>query len=89
MRITYDSEVDALSVRFRETTVTTTEIAPGIVAEYDADGRLAGLEILDAGSLVGDRATFREVILQDITGTGTTAPAHVRLDRASDPRAAD
>ena len=50
MRIRYDPEVDALSVIFRETTATTRELAEGIVAEYDAQGRLVGLEILDAGS---------------------------------------
>ena len=36
MRIRYDPEVDALSVVFRETTVTTKELAEGIVGEYDA-----------------------------------------------------
>lgn len=48
MRITYDSEVDALYIRFIETTVTTKHLAEGIAADYDAEGRLAGLEILDA-----------------------------------------
>ncbi len=71
MRIRYDSEVDALSVRFRETTVTTRDLADGIVAEYDADDRLVGLEILDAGRLLGDPAVFREVTLE---GVGLSAP---------------
>ena len=48
MRITYDSEVDALYIRFIETTVTTKHLAEGIAADYDAEGRLAGIEILDA-----------------------------------------
>ena len=48
MRITYDHEVDALYIRFKETTVTTKHLAEGIAADYDAEGRLAGIEILDA-----------------------------------------
>ncbi len=50
MRITYDREVDALYIRFKETTVTTKHLAEGIAADYDSEGRLAGIEILDAGS---------------------------------------
>jgi uncharacterized protein YuzE len=32
MRITYDQEVDALYIRFKETTVTTKHLAEGIAA---------------------------------------------------------
>ena len=66
MRIRYDPEVDALSVIFRETTVTTRELADGIVAEYDAQDRLVGLEILDAGSRLDGPLTFREVTLEGV-----------------------
>ena len=48
MKISYDPEVDALSITFRDTTVTTKHLAEGIAADYDSEGRLAGLEILDA-----------------------------------------
>lgn len=48
MRISYDSEVDALYIRFLETTVTTHHVAEGIALDYAADGRIAGIEILDA-----------------------------------------
>lgn len=48
MRITYDQEVDALYIRFIETTVTTQHIAEGIAVDYDADDKIAGIEILDA-----------------------------------------
>ena len=66
MRITYDREVDALYIRFKETTVTTKHLAEGIAADYDADGRLAGIEILDAMKRLGDPTIFRQVILEDI-----------------------
>lgn len=58
MQIRYDPEVDALSVVFREATVTTRELADGIVGEYDAEERLVGLEILDAGARFGDPWPF-------------------------------
>lgn len=66
MKITYDSEVDALYIQFLETTVTTQHLAEGIVADYDAEGRLAGIEILDALRRWGSEETLREVILQDV-----------------------
>jgi uncharacterized protein YuzE len=72
MRIRYDLEVDSLSVIFQETTVTTEELGDGIVAEYDAQGQLVGLEILDAGSRLDGPATFREVTLE---GVALAAPA--------------
>ncbi len=43
MRITYDSEVDALYIRFVETTVTTQHVAEGIAVDYAAHGRIAGI----------------------------------------------
>lgn len=66
MKIAYDSEVDALSIVFRETTVTTRHLAEGIAADYDAVGRLAGLEILDAKTRFGDGKTFEQVTLQGV-----------------------
>ena len=66
MRITYDPEVDALYICFRETTVTTKHLAEGIAADYDAEGHLAGLELLDARKRFGDTATLRKVVLEEI-----------------------
>jgi len=66
MKITYDREVDALYIRFKETSVTTQHLAEGIAADYDADGLLAGIEILDAVKRLGDPQVFKQVILEDI-----------------------
>ena len=66
VKITYDREVDALYIRFKETTVTTKHLAEGIAADYDAEGRLAGIEILDAVKRLGDPEVFRQVILEDV-----------------------
>jgi uncharacterized protein YuzE len=72
MKITYDREVDALYIRFKETTVTTKHLAEGIAADYDAKGHLAGIEILDAMKRLGDPQVFKQVILEDIA-LGTAA----------------
>lgn len=66
MKISYDRQVDALYIQFIDTTVTTKHLAEGIAADYDAEGRLAGIEILDALERFGGRQTLRQVILEDI-----------------------
>ena len=66
MKILYDPEVDALSIVFRETTVTTEHLAPGIAADYDREGRLAAIEVLDAASRLGGTETLREVLLDGV-----------------------
>ncbi len=71
MRITYDREVDALYIRFKETTVTTKHLAEGIAADYDAQGGLAGIEILDAVKRFGDPSVFKQVVLEDIALRGS------------------
>ncbi len=51
MKITYDPEVDALYLEFQhldEGQVETRQLTEEIIADYSPDGRLAGLEILDA-----------------------------------------
>ena len=66
MKITYDREVDALYIRFKETTVTTKHLAEGIAADYDAEGRLAGIEILDAMKSLGEPSDFKQVVLENV-----------------------
>ncbi len=74
MRITYDPEVDAMSIVFRETTVTTKHLGEGIAADVDADGKLAGIEILDAVSRFGGRETLRQLVIEGI-GPAASAPS--------------
>ncbi|MBW4644122.1 MAG: DUF2283 domain-containing protein [Goleter apudmare HA4340-LM2] len=66
MKISYDAEVDALSITFCETTVTTQHLAEGIAADYDAEGQLAGIEILDAVKRFGGQETLCQVIIEGI-----------------------
>jgi hypothetical protein len=63
MKLSYDPEVAALSIVFRETTATAKTLAAGIAADFDAAGRLAGLEELDAVRRSGDQATMQRVVL--------------------------
>jgi uncharacterized protein YuzE len=69
MKISYDPEVDALSITFRETTVTTKHLAEGIAADYDSGGKLAGIEVLDAIKRFGDKATLQQVILEGFSAS--------------------
>ena len=66
MRITYDSEVDALYIRFIETTVTTKHVADGIAVDYDTEGKIAGIEILDAVKRFGTKDVFKKGTLEDL-----------------------
>jgi YD repeat-containing protein len=66
MKISYDTEVDALSIVFQETTVTTKHLADGIAADYDSNGQLVGIEILDALKRLGGQDTLRQVILEGV-----------------------
>ena len=66
MRITYDSEVDALYIRFIEAMVTTEHVAPGIAVDYDAEGKIAGIEILDAMTRFENKDIFKKVTLEDL-----------------------
>ena len=66
MRISYDSRIDALYILFEEGTVTTKQLAEGIAVDFDARGKIAGIEILDAKKKFGDSATLRKVTLEDI-----------------------
>lgn len=57
MKIYYDAEVDALYVQFRSLEPGTAQARPlsdRIIADYDAEGRLVGLEILDASELLDE-----------------------------------
>ena len=56
MKIRYDADVDALYIELRPIepgTAECRELAPDVTADFGPDGKLSGLEILDASSLVG------------------------------------
>ncbi len=49
LKITYDADADVLSIVFRHSAIERSdEEKPGIVFDYDEDGNIVGIEILDA-----------------------------------------
>jgi uncharacterized protein YuzE len=49
MKVTYDSEVDVLRILFSNTPIEESDQdKPGIIIDYDKDGNIVGMEILDA-----------------------------------------
>ena len=59
MRTTYDPDVDALYVRFADTPIIESEeVSTGVVLDYDADGRIVAIELLDVSKHVASGAKF-------------------------------
>jgi len=59
MKTIYDSEADALYVRFSDASVfESEEVADGVVLDFDANGRLVAIEVLDASKHVAPGTTF-------------------------------
>ena len=53
MKVTYDPEVDVLRILFRDAPVEESdEDKPGIILDYDKDGNVVGLEVLNASQRV-------------------------------------
>ena len=67
MKVTYDSKYDILYIRFRHARVMNHPVTDDIVLDIDEEGRLAGIEVLDAKRIIGGLDAFREVVLEDIT----------------------
>jgi uncharacterized protein YuzE len=53
MKIQYDPETDALTITLRPAQISESdELRPGLIADFDKDGGIVRLEILDASRLV-------------------------------------
>jgi uncharacterized protein YuzE len=67
MKIEYDPKADAMYIRLKSGAIAESdEIRPGLVIDFDADGKLLGIEMLDV-SLLTDNP--RELSLS-LVGTG-------------------
>jgi uncharacterized protein YuzE len=59
VKVTYDSEADALYVRFAETTIVDSdEVADGVVLDFDSDGKIVAVEFLEASKHIATGAKF-------------------------------
>ncbi|OGE84457.1 MAG: hypothetical protein A2846_00950 [Candidatus Doudnabacteria bacterium RIFCSPHIGHO2_01_FULL_49_9] len=56
MKIKYDRASDIVYFEFSDTTVTTKRVTDDIAIDYDAEGRVAGVEVLDAKKNVFGKA---------------------------------
>jgi uncharacterized protein YuzE len=53
MKVTYEPDVDVLRVLFSNAPIAESdEDKPGVILDYDKDGAIVGLEILDASKRV-------------------------------------
>ena len=53
MKVTYDPETDILRIIFSSTRIEESdEDKPGVILDYDKDGNIVGLEVLDASKRV-------------------------------------
>ena len=71
MKLKYDSSVDILVIRLSSAEIVgSKEIAPGIVADFDAKKNLVSLEILDAK----DRYSLEDLARFSFEKVGATQP---------------
>lgn len=64
MKIKYDPTSDVMYFEFEDTTVTTKRVTDDIAIDYDADGKVAGVEVLDAKRHIFARAKDFSVQLE-------------------------
>jgi len=71
VRIEYDPERDLLYIYFASPEVKAAEtvtVTPGVHADFDREGRLLGIEVIDASAILGKEIEFK---LPEITRPGT------------------
>ena len=53
MKVVYDQEVDVLRILFSKAAIEESdEDKPGVILDYDRDGNIVGLEVLDASKRI-------------------------------------
>jgi uncharacterized protein YuzE len=76
MRVTYDPEVDAMYIELRPLhpgEAENRDLGRGVIADFGSDGRLAGIEILGASSVLGESP---EKIIVELAPAHRTASTH-------------
>ncbi|NQS97953.1 MAG: DUF2283 domain-containing protein [candidate division Zixibacteria bacterium] len=63
MKVTYDPEVDVLRILFSNADIEESdEDKPGVIIDYDIEGNVVGLEILDASKRITNPRTMEYVV---------------------------
>jgi uncharacterized protein YuzE len=61
MRVRVDHGADAIYLNLTDRPIKdSAEVADGIIVDYDAEGRIVGVEILDASKRTDDPATLKQ-----------------------------
>lgn len=73
MKIAYDSQVNALYIRFLEGPfeVTTHRLSEDVSINYAPDGRIVGIEVLDASDYIFSPGAERKIEVQNLTVVAT------------------
>lgn len=60
MKAVYDPQTDAVTIRFKPGPIAESdEDKPGVILDYDAEGNLVGVEILDASRRVDEARSMQ------------------------------
>ena len=66
MKVTYDADVDVLRILLNNRPIEESdEDKPGIVIDYDHDGNIVGIEILDASERVEDPRSLEYAVVDN------------------------
>lgn len=64
MKVTYDASVDVLRIVFANVAIEESdEDKPGVIIDYDKDGNIVGLEILDASTRMENPQALEYVVV--------------------------
>jgi uncharacterized protein YuzE len=76
MKVTYDVQADALYIELKDLPVgETDELSPGIVADYDSNGNIIGIEVLAASK----RVTLPQRVEHDVVLSSNIGLDHVAV----------
>jgi uncharacterized protein YuzE len=63
MKVTYDADVDVLRILFNDAPIEESdEEKPGMILDYDSDGNIVGLEILNASQRIENPRTLEYAV---------------------------
>ncbi len=63
MKVKYDQEVDVLTIRLSKAPVEESDQdKPGVILDYDKDGKIIGLEILNASKQIENPRTLEYAV---------------------------
>ena len=64
MKVTYDPEVDVLRILLSDTSIEESdEDKPGVILDYDKDGNVVGIEILEASKRISNPRSVEYAVI--------------------------